>query len=115
MSQATSHPDLIGGNDSDRSRVLELQQAYLDANAKFDWEALRDRIWSGNPAATFFNLNGHTYNGRDHWVRLWQYYRQHMTTGEWIPYDIGGATVAGAIHQGYDGNTTADVGVKFSF
>jgi outer membrane protein OmpU len=30
-------------------------------------------------------------------------------------YDIGGATVAGAIHQGYDGNTTADAGIKFSF
>jgi outer membrane protein OmpU len=30
-------------------------------------------------------------------------------------YDLGGATLAGAIHQGYSGNTTADVGVKFSF
>ena len=70
--------------------MLDLQQAYLDANAKFDWDALRDKIWSSAPEATFFNLNGHTYNGRDHWVRLWQYYKQHMATGEWIPYDIGG-------------------------
>jgi outer membrane protein OmpU len=30
-------------------------------------------------------------------------------------YDIGGATVAGAIHSNYSGDITADVGVKFSF
>ena len=70
--------------------MLEQQRAYLDANSKFDWEALRDRIWSDAPEATFFNLNGHTYNGRDHWIELWQYYKQHMATGEWVPYDIGG-------------------------
>jgi hypothetical protein len=91
MATHAAHPKLIGGSETDRKRVLELQQAYLDANAKFDWDTLRDKIWSGDPAATFFNLNGHTYNGRDHWVKLWQYYKQHMATGEWIPYDIGGA------------------------
>lgn len=81
---------MIGGSESDRKSVLAQQQAYLEANAKFDWETLRDKLWSPTPEATFFNLNGHTYNGRDHWVRLWQYYKQHMTTGEWIPYDVGG-------------------------
>jgi ketosteroid isomerase-like protein len=85
-----SEAKLLGGSESDRKRVLEQQQAYLEANAKFDWETLRDRLWSETPEATFFNLNGHTYNGRDHWVKLWQYYMQHMTTGEWIPYDMGG-------------------------
>ena len=40
---------------------------------------------------------------------------QDTAYGIGAAYDIGGATVAGAIHQGYDGNTTADVGVKFSF
>lgn len=86
-----SETKLIGGTESDRKSVLEQQQAYLDANSKFDWEALRDKIWSDAPEATFFNLNGHTYNGRDHWIELWQYYKQHMATGEWVPYDIGGA------------------------
>ena len=85
-----SEMKLIGGSESDRKSVLEQQRAYLDANSKFDWEALRDRIWSDAPEATFFNLNGHTYNGRDHWIELWQYYKQHMATGEWVPYDIGG-------------------------
>lgn len=86
-----SETKLIGGTESDRKSVLEQQRAYLDANSKFDWEALRDKIWSDAPEATFFNLNGHTYNGRDHWIELWQYYKQHMATGEWVPYDIGGA------------------------
>ena len=86
-----SEMKLIGGSESDRKSVLEQQRAYLDANAKFDWEALRDEIWSDAPEATFFNLNGHSYNGRDHWIELWQYYKQHMATGEWVPYDIGGA------------------------
>ncbi|MFZ5708946.1 MAG: porin [Pseudomonadota bacterium] len=40
---------------------------------------------------------------------------QDTSYGIGAGYDIGGATVAGAIHQGYDGNTTADLGIKFSF
>jgi ketosteroid isomerase-like protein len=85
-----SEAKLIGGSESDRKKVLAQQEAYLEANSKFDWETLRDKLWSAAPEAMFFNLNGHTYNGRDHWVKLWQYYKQQMTTGEWIPYDIGG-------------------------
>ena len=88
-----SEAKLIGGSESDRKEVLAQQEAYLEANSKFDWETLRDKLWSGAPEAMFFNLNGHTYNGRDHWVKLWQYYKQQMTTGEWIPYDIGGVSV----------------------
>lgn len=80
----------MGGSESDRKKVLEKHHEYLEANSKFDWETLRDRIWSPLPEAVFFNLNGHTYQGRDHWVKLWQYYLNHLTTGEWIPYDIGG-------------------------
>jgi ketosteroid isomerase-like protein len=85
---------LIGGNEIDRKRVMEQFHAYLEANSKFDWTRLSQEIWSADPDAVFFNLNGHTYNGRDHWVRLWQYYKQHMSTGEWIPYDIGGVVGA---------------------
>ena len=59
---------LIGGSDADRESLLALHAAYLEANASFDWAAL-DGIWSGSDWATFFNLNGHTYVGRDHWIR----------------------------------------------
>src|SRR5215469_9940048 len=59
---------LVGGSEADRSRVLERVHEYLEANASFDWGRLQD-IWSGAPEAVFFNLNGHTYKGREHWTR----------------------------------------------
>jgi len=62
---------LVGGSEADRSRVLERVHEYLEANASFDWGQLQE-IWSGAPEAVFFNLNGHTYKGREHWTRLWQ-------------------------------------------
>ena len=80
-------PIFDGGSDAERARVLEQHQAYLEANATFDWQALAG-IWSKDPTGVFFNLNGHTYVGRDHWTRLWQYYRDRLETGRWIPYDI---------------------------
>ena len=30
-----------------------------------------------DPTNVFFNMNGHTYVGLEHWTRLWQYYAQH--------------------------------------
>ena len=51
---------------------------YLDINARFDWEPLQD-LWSGMPQAVFFNLNGHNYNGRAHWTRLWQFYQKRLS------------------------------------
>ena len=81
---------LIGGTAEDRRRVLERMDEYLDINGRFDWEKLQD-IWSDAPEAVFFNLNGHTYKGREHWVRLWQYYRDNVASGYWTPFDIGGA------------------------
>ena len=54
---------LVGGSPQDRSRLLQRLHEYLDINARFDWEPLDD-LWSGMPEAVFFNLNGHTYNGR---------------------------------------------------
>ena len=80
---------LVGGSESDRESLLSLHAAYLEANASFDWEAL-DGIWSGSDWATFFNLNGHTYVGRAHWIRLWKFYAGKLETGAWTPYDIGG-------------------------
>ena len=58
---------LVGGTEADRSRVLERVHEYLEANASFDWGQLQD-IWSGAPEAVFFNLNGHTYKGREQWT-----------------------------------------------
>jgi len=80
---------LVGGLPGDRRRLLERMDDYLDANARFDWEKLQD-IWSGAPEAVFFNLNGHTYKGREQWTRLWQYYKDNVASGYWAPFDIGG-------------------------
>ena len=80
---------LVGGSAADRQRVLERMHEYLGVNARFDWVKLQD-IWSAAPEAVFFNLNGHTYKGREHWTRLWQYYKDNVTSGYWTPFDVGG-------------------------
>jgi len=80
---------LVGGTQADRDRILKLHEDYIDANARFDWVKL-EPIWSGAPEALFFNLNGHTYRGRDHWIRLWKFYAQNVQSSYWTPYDIGG-------------------------
>jgi ketosteroid isomerase-like protein len=80
---------LVGGSAADRRRVLERMDEYLDINARFDWVKLQD-IWSAAPEAVFFNLNGHTYKGREHWTRLWQFYGGNVASSYWTPFDIGG-------------------------
>src|SRR5436309_5858094 len=72
---------LVGGSPQDRRRLLERLHEYLDINARFDWEPLQD-LWSGKPETVFFNLNGHTYNGRAHWTRLWQFYQNFFFQAE---------------------------------
>jgi ketosteroid isomerase-like protein len=47
-------------------------------------------LWSADPDALYFNLNGQTYRGREHWCRLWQYYHDNVKGGYWTPFDIGG-------------------------
>jgi ketosteroid isomerase-like protein len=86
---------LVGGTAADQKRILERLEEYLVANAAFDWVALQD-IWSGAPEALFFNLNGHTYQGREHWTNLWKYYRENVDSSYWTPFDIGGV-VAGEL------------------
>jgi ketosteroid isomerase-like protein len=86
---------LTGGSARDRAAILEKFRAYLVANADMDWQSLQ-AIWSGAPEATFFNLNGHTYKGREQWTRLWQYYKPRVTNGVWEPFDLGGM-VTGAM------------------
>ena len=80
---------IVGGSVADRQKLLALHEDYLVANGKFDWPAI-EPIWSQAPHATFFNLNGHTYNGAAHWSRLWAFYIQNVKGSYWTPYEIGG-------------------------
>jgi hypothetical protein len=80
---------LVGGSETDRRRVLERVHEYLDVNARFDWRRLPG-LWSDAPEAVFFNLNGHTYKGIEHWTRLWQFYEPNVKSSYWTPFDIGG-------------------------
>lgn len=78
-----------GGSEADRKAVAEQHDAYLVANAKFDSEHLLS-VFSESPWAAYFNLNGHIYEGRDHWIRLWKYYVNQQSTGYWKPFDLTG-------------------------
>jgi hypothetical protein len=80
---------IVGGSEADRSKLLELHEEYLVANGKFDWPAIKP-LWSEEPHATFFNLNGHTYKGAEHWSRLWAFYIKNVKGSYWTPFDIGG-------------------------
>jgi ketosteroid isomerase-like protein len=84
-----SEANLVGGTDADRQEILRLHEKYIDVNARFDWGNLQP-LFSGAPEATYFNLNGHTYKGREHWTRLWKFYIQNVQSGYWTHYDIGG-------------------------
>jgi hypothetical protein len=84
-----SEARIVGGTESDRKKLLELQDEYLVANGKFDWPGI-EHIWSEEPHATFFNLNGHTYNGAAHWSRLWAFYGKNVKASYWTPFDVGG-------------------------
>jgi len=79
----------VGGSDDDRKAVAEQHHAYLVANASFDWEMLKG-VFSEADWATYFNLNGHVYAPRSHWIKLWQYYINNMKTGYWEPFDMKG-------------------------
>ena len=80
---------LVGGSASDRAKLLQLLHEYIVANGHFDWDGI-EPMWSTLPEATFFNLNGHTYKGRDHWLRLWEFYGKNVQSSHWTPFDLGG-------------------------
>jgi len=80
---------LTGGSEADREEILRLHEQYIDVNTRFDWEALTP-LYSPAADATYFNLNGHTYNGREHWLRLWKFYGRNVASTYWTPFDIGG-------------------------
>jgi ketosteroid isomerase-like protein len=83
----------VGGGREDQTGVARQHQAYLDANATVDWEKL-PALFSAGDDATYFNLNGHTYNGRAHWTRLWKYYKEQLAVGNWVAFDARG-TISG--------------------
>jgi SnoaL-like domain len=84
-----SEQNLVGGSAADRTEILKLHEAYIDVNTRFDSENLQP-LFSPSPEPTFFNLNGHTYRGREHWIRLWKFYVQQVQSSYWTPYDLGG-------------------------
>jgi hypothetical protein len=73
-----------GGSDADHKAILAAHDAYLRANAAFDWPALKP-IWSDDPTNIFFNMNGHTYVGSA-LEPARQYYAQHGAG--WKPFDV---------------------------
>lgn len=81
--------NLIGGSADDRQKLLQLLEDYLIANSSAEWELLK-HIWSPMPEAWFFNSNGHTYRGAQHWRQLWDYYKKNVKGSYYSPYDIGG-------------------------
>ena len=68
---------IVGGSEADRQMLVQLHEEYLVANGKFDWPGI-EHVWSAEPHATFFNLNGHTYQGAEHWKRLWAFYGKNV-------------------------------------
>ena len=44
-----------GGSDAEHTAILAAHDAYLRANAAFDWPALKP-IWSDDPTNIFFNM-----------------------------------------------------------
>lgn len=78
-----------GGSEADRKAVAEQHDNYLWANAEFNWDKL-DSVFSDRPWATYFNLNGHVYNGKSHWIRLWKYYITQQRIGYWEPFEMKG-------------------------
>src|SRR5262249_50724235 len=86
----TAMPDDIvfdGGSQADRREIMNALDAYLSANAAYDWQRLA-QIWSHDPTNGFFNMNRHTYVGLAHWTRLWKSSRERVERGWGGPYDI---------------------------
>lgn len=78
-----------GGSPEDRDAVTTQFERYREANTVGDDVALQT-IFSDAPEATYYNLNGFTYNGKAHWTKLWQYYKKHIKAGPGFSYDAHG-------------------------
>jgi ketosteroid isomerase-like protein len=74
-------------DEKDRTDVVAAHEGYLRANTDIDPVALRE-VWDGDPSNVWFNLSGHTYQGLDHWCKLWEYYRTRIKSARpWIAVD----------------------------
>jgi outer membrane protein OmpU len=74
------------------------QQWTLYGNYKFDAWIVKGYIANNNELGDLAGDDG-----------------QDTVYGIGADYDLGGATLSGSVQQGYSGNTTADIGVRFSF
>jgi hypothetical protein len=70
-------PVFDGGSVEDRDGLLRLYFDFRLANDGLDNEGLRP-LWSADPAAVFFNTNGHAYHGIDDWLSIWDHYRTRL-------------------------------------
>jgi ketosteroid isomerase-like protein len=71
-------------DEKDRKDVIAAHEGYLRANTDIDPVALRE-VWDGDPSNVWFNLSGHTYQGLDHWCKLWGYYRTRIKSARpWV-------------------------------
>ena len=82
MTPSTSSPgpfgenvvSVDGGTDADRRDLLAIHHGFLAANDPLDPDMLR-KVWDDDTTRAFFNTNGHTYQGLDDWLKVWDYYR----------------------------------------
>jgi len=77
-----SENELTGGTAEDRAAILKQHRLYLEPTPTWIGKDPAG-IWSGAPDAFFFNLNGHTYRGREHWTGLWKHLKGNVTNGIW--------------------------------
>ncbi len=92
----------LAGDNVDGIDVGDVgQQWTLYGNYKFDAWIIKGYIATNNNLGDVVE-----YLGGD---------GQDTVYGIGADYDLGGATLSGSIQQGYSGNTTGDIGVRFSF
>ena len=76
------------GNDHVHDALVDAHEAYLAANTVIDPIALR-KVWDSDPSNVWFNLSGHSYQGLDHWCKLWDYYSTRIRSVEpWKAVDL---------------------------
>lgn len=78
-----------GGADQDRRDIAQVYEKYRAANETVDSKVLPE-VFSGSSEARYFNLNGFTYNSRDHWTKLWRYYSKFINSGPGHGFDAHG-------------------------
>ena len=86
MSPDQTFPVFDGGSTADHEALLAVHHGFLAANDPLDPGMLR-KVWDNDPSRAFFNTNGHTYQGIDDWLLVWDYYRPRFRLIK--PYGAG--------------------------